>query len=1011
MSRQSCPPAVAVLLALLLPLCVRGATELPAPYVPSGFRSTILETDAGRRFDMSGPVVDGKEDVLVSVYMRYEVCGSEEQAKAAVNRMAAGLSNLRACDLGGAKGVMTTSEVNIQGARISQSRSFSAVVQQGRLAFRVQATGSDLKVFRDLGGGRIQSTLVKPAPSFGELQGYASSFYYAVEKYLNEQGKFRPGATVGPVFTSAVPAGTTSGKRPEPAAPGDDPFAAPDGVIPYGVSGVAGGVAALLALLTAAGMLAGGGTQSAEIVAQMSAATGKPQGMWAEGKQWTDQWGWVFPDQKKYLQQMERMPLNPWDGKDPPQDGMKSAAGLVWSGYWKDWVTAADYSHTQSQLHMGKIWGGNDGWVTPAEKATYDANAEILRRGSAGQDAGVKAAHDAWLKSKQDGEALRARHERINELRDQVDVDEARSEYLRDHYSKEVWKIYEERVNRELDEVHDAVGDTAAAFFRTTGTFCRNSYRALSKGETWRYMGRAAVGTVRDMAKAAVVNVRDLVCSPLQSTGKLFTFLDDAAVKANAAVMGAAKAVVVQVVTHPVDTVKMLTGIESFEKAMDPDIPLAKRMGYAVMGAFDSSLALTGSGLVKTGARTVNLAADAAKASELLDAAKDALRATDPERLRLWQIAEVQGRNKVIGFGNAVRNGDPQLIRQAALEVQGDKRALQFINKGHPDVLKACGADSAEDVIKVFKKEMDDVYRHADDLTKKELLEQAHAAGKPIEKIEVVSASNPSKAIKAGADRDITYRITQNGRTFDVPAKQLQEVYDRNLLKVTKGGTYDDLVRKLGKEAEGGPATLDDLLRRDALANARKLDQTAVDRLSADAYGRNAGDLDVALHRPGADFSDVTAVGKTVAYKGHEWFKDAEKLAGAGTQAGKVEAEKFLSEGMRQVTKQFDNQLIRRYEALGNLGTAGLQPIPEHLRVGVELMRQVEKGVPPAVVERALKGMKLTPTTLATQVGEYIEAMQKLRPPGVVPGGISPLLGIKLARDATMLAAGQQPTE
>ena len=190
----------------------------------------------------------------------------------------------------------------------------------------------------------------------------------------------------------------------------------------------------------------------------------------------------------------------------------------------------------------------------------------------------------------------------------------------------------------------------------------------------------------------------------------------------------------------------------------------------------------------------------------------------------------------------------------------------------------------------------------------------------------------------------------------DVPADHVQQVYNEEFFKAAHGRP---------------PASIEE-----ATKFAEKMDQQCVDAVHAEAYGRSPRDLQTALGRPAEAFNDPTQVGKAVSYKAQHWF---EKAAAEG--ASKVEAEKFMSEGFRQTTKQFDNILVQRHNALRQAGAEGLMQIPERMQKAVGVMKSAEQGVSPVMIENQLRALGYkSPGEVAAHLGEYVEAMDKLRP-------------------------------
>jgi diaminopimelate decarboxylase len=132
-------------------------------------------------------------------------------------------------------------------------------------------------------------------------------------------------------------------------------------------------------------------------------------------------------------------------------------------------------------------------------------------------------------------------------------------------------------------------------------------------------------------------------------------------------------------------------------------------------------------------------------------------------------------------------------------------------------------------------------------------------------------------------------------------------------------------------------------------------------------------------------------VGKTVGVKAHDFYVKADEIRATDP----LKAESFMSEGMRQTTKQWDNQVAPRMDTIKaqienfnqELKAINHQfrvepTIPTRLQEAIDIMKLTEKfGVSPATVESlVLKKTGLTVNTVSTQVGEFLEAMQRLRP-------------------------------
>lgn len=331
------------------------------------------------------------------------------------------------------------------------------------------------------------------------------------------------------------------------------------------------------------------------------------------------------------------------------------------------------------------------------------------------------------------------------------------------------------------------------------------------------------------------------------------------------------------------------------------------------------------------------------------------------DRTAAWERGKAEGQRKVDALEQAIKSGDPEKIRQAALDVQTDKQAIYAINRaGRTDATKAA-----------MNAQMKAVYDRADEGT---IARLAKDLGIPESDFQVLNPTNPKTKVSVGADRDVTIRMkakpgdwvpsatAKGGRRqvkegenvyVDVPASRLKKIYNEEFYKAAGG-------EKTGM-------TPDEF--------AKHMDQVATDRLHSEAYGRYADDLNTAIKKPGRGFTDPEQVGEAMGYKGHEWFNEAEKIRASDPER----AEAYAAEGMRQTTKQFANQVNKRAGALGGQGhDVNIDP---KLAKAIDEMRKVESGEKsPAQVEEALGKMGWTSADVATEIGKQVEMMQKLKP-------------------------------
>jgi hypothetical protein len=335
--------------------------------------------------------------------------------------------------------------------------------------------------------------------------------------------------------------------------------------------------------------------------------------------------------------------------------------------------------------------------------------------------------------------------------------------------------------------------------------------------------------------------------------------------------------------------------------------------------------------------------------------------------------------------------GDPALdSREAALRVQGSRQGIGEMKHLSDDVKDA------------FNREMRQVYDATDQgvIRDPSVLAEARtghgvdlgdlvhdpgasrpglqvyrdAAGNEIHLFE---PTNPKPgSVSVGADRDFTVYVKPAGSDVatSMDRRVVKDAY-RDAFYDAAGG--DEMAARLGVQSK------DDLLVR--------MDQAITDDLDPEAYTN----VQTVLHQPYGELGDATQVGKTTTFKADHLFDRAESM-GATTAAELAQAEEWMGDGMRQLTKQFDNQVTARYEALADQvdylrrtgalpETYALAPLDTKLSEAVDVMRQVQTaGVSPADVETQLRALGFTPRDVSAQVGEYIEMMERLRPGPVI---------------------------
>jgi hypothetical protein len=258
--------------------------------------------------------------------------------------------------------------------------------------------------------------------------------------------------------------------------------------------------------------------------------------------------------------------------------------------------------------------------------------------------------------------------------------------------------------------------------------------------------------------------------------------------------------------------------------------------------------------------------------------------------------------------------GDESAIKRAMADVKADRQAITEINR-RPDAVKL---HFNHEITKFYDEVDKRVKKRVVEEINRELMEKAHRSKKPFkaiteEDVQFFCVSNPPNVPKVGRDRDYTIRVLGK----DLPGAKARRYYNKELYNVFKeNGALPTGVT--------GPISL-----------GQRLDQTAVHWLDAEAY--NKIDLPVVINPTGktkaggfelVSMSDANQVGMTMGFKGQENFTKAAEFR----KTGKLhEAEEHMMEGMYQLRKQFDNQVIGRVEAAERAGLISIRPSPEKL--------------------------------------------------------------------------------
>jgi hypothetical protein len=339
-----------------------------------------------------------------------------------------------------------------------------------------------------------------------------------------------------------------------------------------------------------------------------------------------------------------------------------------------------------------------------------------------------------------------------------------------------------------------------------------------------------------------------------------------------------------------------------------------------------------------------------------------------------FEEGRTKGREKLeklkVATAELQRNpNDPEAQKRfadACEEVQMDKHAMHELNDIDPN--------KPNKVREEFNEHWKRQYEKVDQQAKQRIADELNKNLKPGEKpytaddIELAAVTNtPPKSpaedsVKSTYDRDITYR-NKRPPGKDIPTEISEPIYNHEFYKQQHGG----------KEPPSPEA---------AKEYAEKCDQTVTDRFHRDAYGGGKEDIGPAVDpkQKGKPFKDVEASSKTMEDKVLEWYK----RAGEATNASDAEACK--EEGMRQLTKQFKNQIegrINKVNEIMGYPDPPVAKVPQKLRSAVDVMNRVGTKGPDGKTftvsdaEAALKQMGTTPREVVHEMAGVLESTQK----------------------------------
>ncbi|TCS72446.1 carboxypeptidase family protein [Sulfuritortus calidifontis] len=342
----------------------------------------------------------------------------------------------------------------------------------------------------------------------------------------------------------------------------------------------------------------------------------------------------------------------------------------------------------------------------------------------------------------------------------------------------------------------------------------------------------------------------------------------------------------------------------------------------------------------------------------------------------------VQAADARIGeFTRALKAGDAQATRQAALALRQDPMAISRLNQFGSDALK-----------RAVNREIQAVEQTTRELARQRLASQLNVSP---DKIVFFEATNPSGQIKVGQDWDVTARVEVGEvERLDEAGRVVKE-------KIYKDIRIKDSARSVQEayfEAATGKARPTDpkaaeKYAQEAAEFAHQHNLEVTDYLASEAYGGRPGEGEAIIKGPkNQRLRDVEQLSQVMEYKSNlarnkaqDLIDDAARQVKAlGLEAGDPRAVRIMQEAeaaaqgwyqeqARQYVKQFDRQIAPRVEALGG-------KVPARVDEGTQVLRRLAAGeISPAEARLQLKAMGQTIDDVIRKGTGLVEAAQKAK--------------------------------
>ncbi len=607
-------------------------------------------------------------------------------------------------------------------------------------------------------------------------------------------------------------------------------------------------------------------------------------------------------------------------------------------------------------------------------------------------------------------------------------------------YWKEVGKNFSKNVVKDVKTLPDYVVDTTNTLIETSKKVGENIYREATDIDNYTALKTAAGQTLKDV-----------LGSPIKSAKKVGNFYKTGAEKTGE-ILGNITAAIEKDPKILLEVGKNIIGLDTWEKVIDPNKPLGDRIGNAIYGAVDTVLNFASGGSAKaakldhitdtlktvekvddvidSGKITTTVAKTGEKMKELSIAEKveqkrKMIRKLDETEYDMLKkadrLAESEADLKIKSFERALKKGDSEATKRAALEIQRDPLAKQKCNI-HDEITDSAGNitdrkfEVDETVRKGFKDEMNGIYHEVDhELTKglrKQMTENPKQFKKDfgidpdtvidekfIEKIETGLKENPKEfkkefSKKYGMDpeevTDIKVQTLSGKREYvKVDADRDAAVHvtvidkDTGMLKKVEIADRKGVLQKQHDEIfydkAGGEKHYSHLSKSEF---AEDMEQTIIHAKHNEGFGKNAKQVlegDIRAEK------DASAIKGAMEFKGTKFHNEADDLFASGNLGA---ASKSRGEAMRMTVKESEIVQMHIDSVSDELTAMGkvAPKMPDRIQKGLDIMKEIGKPLKeggkfsPADAEKALREIGITSREVTSGVAETYESLYTLMP-------------------------------